>query len=239
MKLATIGELRAAISARDSEDTSLILETSLRQVTLNLESVLCTTFGYEAQCKDVFYVDPNEFAYCRDSIKFILNKMLLNLSVDVDPLVPPPLTLRWGNTLAESTAASPDTTSTPLINTTLGSITYLDRIVPYKYAEITYNAGMTTGPDGSVMDVDGVGPVYADVPQWLKQAALTYAYEVYQAFRMWSNDTSRAAYKPVSGSRLPSNPPTMIPAPSPGVLAMLRPYMRSSSMGVYPINNGV
>jgi hypothetical protein len=241
VKLASVSELRASISGRDNIDSSALYETTLRQVTLALETILNTKFSRVTQQRDIFFIDPNERGYQTGFLKLVLKTGLIDLTpAVVDPLVQPPLAvippmsvyLAYDHTTL-ATAESVDLSGV-IVDPDRGFLTVLGGSGENKYAVVHYNSGFTTLPDEK--DVDNFSPVYQNIPEWLHTAALAYGYEAFQSMRTWSNDTSRAAYKAVSGSRTPVNPPSILPPPSTGVISMLRPYLRNSSVGVYPLN---
>jgi len=174
-KLASIEDLRNALNRSNDSDTNRILNSALEAVTPAISGYLQTGFGRQEE-KDVDTFLPTKQDHFADGrlVFKLRNSLLVTGSV----------VIRSALDNSELAAADPIPDMGIAIDTYRGYVTLLPGEVAKRenhWFQIEYLSGFNTA-------ADQIGRYYTGVPEWLKQAALLTAMEVYDSLRKY-NDT--------------------------------------------------
>jgi hypothetical protein len=194
MKLATVSTLRSRLLGNDNEVTNAALELALLAATPHIETALRTTVNRDTR-KDLFFIDFAQFPQRWDRLQFLLTKGFVDkgqtfeIKVDIeqDNLDAQDALdtnffritadehgklLIFGSDLLRPTffrQQASFTHSSPF------SVQGIGATMNQLYVQVEYTSGFE-----SKNDPDSCGSkVYKNVPEWLEEAALQVAREIY------------------------------------------------------------
>lgn len=223
MKLLKIDEAVSILGTRDASDLRSTISFLLDRVTTSLEAFLKTDFGENSSRTDIFRLGEGEYFESQSSLLMVLSRTLINTEAAS-------LVIKRSDDYSELSGADP-LTSVPLLDSQRGMVRYIPSadFTLGDYISVNYACGLPVNSEDPT--------VYTNVPTWLRDVVGAYLFEAYNSHKVMNSDKGRTAYKSVSGMRLPSIVPSVIPPPSPGVISLMEPYTRFNSAGLIPIGS--
>lgn len=155
-KLVTVERFREKFGIEDIDAVNDIVRQTLESVSLHLESLLPTKLTRQSR-EEVFWIHPEVIPFNSEYIKLVTSSCFINGNVQL--ISAPSL---------KDLASNINVSEEPmLVDNDKGTIHLLDtdRFMKGGAVRVNYDAGLLVKDDGIF------GTLYADVPNWLEEAA--------------------------------------------------------------------